>query len=108
MGYQMAETVAVRFRRKRFLFGRLRRLQVLVDGEVRAHLTYGEEHSFALAPGVHTLQAKMDWGRSPELVLEIRPNDHLSVECGARFLLLAFLFIFVAPTRIFTLAPVSA
>ena len=100
----MSEDVLVRVRRSRDFFGRLRRLQVLIDGEVRLRLAYGEEKSVVLAPGPHTFQAKMDWVKSPKLILETQVNDRLSLDCSSKFLLVSFLFAFVAPGRIFTLS----
>jgi hypothetical protein len=55
--------------------GLLRRIRVLLDGNLVAELRMGESAQVQVGDGRHVLQAKMDWVSSPPLVLECAPGE---------------------------------
>lgn len=67
--------------RPRAMFGRWRRLRVLVDGVERASLRCGDAARLLVAAGPHRVQVAMDWCASPELELHCAADSTAELEC---------------------------
>jgi hypothetical protein len=63
---------------------RFRKYEVLVDGKQIGHISAGEVKIFAVPPGEHELELKIDWKGSPVLNLKIAPGDRLHFACGGK------------------------
>ncbi len=63
------------------MFGRWRRLRVLVDGVERASLRCGDTARLFVAAGPHRVQVAMDWCTSPLLELDCRADGTAELEC---------------------------
>lgn len=46
---------------------RIRKYNILIDGKVAAEIGNGETITLPVSPGIHTVQARLDWARSPAL-----------------------------------------
>lgn len=57
-------------------------MRILVDGRDSAGLKPGEEFEIELPPDGHTVQARMDWCRSPVLSvsIDVSRTTHVEVE----------------------------
>ncbi len=83
-----------------------RRMKVLVDGSELASLRPGEEASRDLAPGPHSVQAVMDWARSPVLEISLSEGDVAQVRVA--FPARAYWASFVTPSRALVAVPETA
>lgn len=63
---------------------RLRKYNVLVDGEQIGHISAGEVKTFPLPPGDHTVELRIDWKGSPVLNVSITPGEKLHFACGGK------------------------
>jgi hypothetical protein len=61
---------------------RLRRYQVVLDGEQVAAIKRGERIDLPVSPGTHSIFLKIDWARSPRLQLDIAPGQVVTLECA--------------------------
>lgn len=59
-------------------FGRMRKVNCILDGEVVAQLRIGETAGFKTEPGTHSLQVQMDWCTSPEVSITVKAGERLS------------------------------
>ncbi|WP_250002574.1 hypothetical protein [Actinoplanes sp. M2I2] len=55
-------------------FDRARAYQIVVDGAVKGVVRCGRELSLALAPGPHTVRARLDWTGSDDLPVHLGPG----------------------------------
>ena len=60
----------------------LRRLKILVDGEMVAKIASGATVEFYVAPGDHVFIATADWSRTPELLVHTEESETTRLECG--------------------------
>ncbi|MFJ5924966.1 hypothetical protein ACIQF6_20415 [Kitasatospora sp. NPDC092948] len=63
---------------------RLRAYTILVDDAAVAKVRPGKSVSVGLSPGPHTVRVKIDWCRSPELVVTVAAGAEHRLECGPR------------------------
>ena len=61
---------------------RLRRYQVIVDGEQVASIKHGERLDLPVAPGRHTVSLKISWAGSPPLEVDVAPGEVVTLECA--------------------------
>lgn len=61
---------------------RLRRYQVIVDGERVATIKRGECLDLPVTPGWHTVHLQISWARSPQLGLDVPPGEVVALECA--------------------------
>jgi hypothetical protein len=61
---------------------RLRRYQVMIDGEQVATIKHGERLELPVPPGRHTVYLQISWARSPQLEVAVAPGDVVSLECA--------------------------
>ena len=61
---------------------RLRRYQVVIDGEQVASIKHGERVDLPVTPGKHTVFMQISWARSPRLELDIAPGQVVTLECA--------------------------
>jgi len=54
-----------------------------VDGEIAAALRAGDDAVIPVAPGAHTLRAKIDWCGSRSIDVELGEHDKAHVVCQA-------------------------
>jgi hypothetical protein len=64
---------------------RVRSYKIVVDGQVLASLRRGEDAAVAVAAGHHTVRAKIDWGRSRDVDLDLGENDRAYLLCQSGF-----------------------
>jgi hypothetical protein len=63
--------------------GRIRALDVYVDGQKVGSLASGESRLFPLVPGQHSIYVKMDWYKSVPLTVSVQTGETISLECGS-------------------------
>ncbi|MEO6713287.1 MAG: hypothetical protein ABIM89_07645 [Mycobacteriales bacterium] len=57
-----------------------RKYKVLIDGVHRGDLKKGEQLSFVVPPGMHSVVARLDkWWRSPEILIDVAPGQVLTL-----------------------------
>jgi hypothetical protein len=61
---------------------RLRRYQVVIDGEQVAAIKHGERVDLPVTPGKHTVFMQISWARSPQLELDVAPGQVVTLECA--------------------------
>jgi hypothetical protein len=61
-----------------------RSYRVIVDGERVGTLRRGEEKAFEAAPGRHEVEVAVDWGRSPAVPGDVKPDDIVRLECTSQ------------------------
>jgi hypothetical protein len=68
--------------------GRMRRYKIAVDGRVVGKIAAGGELTVDVPVGPHTVQGKLDWGRSPAVTVEVSEgsNVHLIIRPGRPYL----------------------
>ncbi len=54
---------------------RLRKYQLLVDGENLASVSHGETVRLEVAAGHHAVQAKVDWAKTPAVKFDIAEGE---------------------------------
>jgi hypothetical protein len=69
------------------LVDRLRSYKVVVDGQTAATLRRGEDVVVPVPAGHHAVKAKIDWGRSREIDLELGERDRVHLLCQPGFTL---------------------
>lgn len=63
---------------------RLRRYDLLVDGVREERIGAGSSVEIEVPPGGHELRAKIDWGSSNALAVEIEEGGRCDLEVGSR------------------------
>ena len=58
----------------------LRSYLILIDGEVAGAVGSDGLLELEVAAGSHSIEAKVDWGRSMPLTLEVLPNQTIEIE----------------------------
>lgn len=61
---------------------RLRRYQVIIDGELVAWIKRGERLDLPVTPGRHMVQLRISWASSPRLGLEVPAGEIVALECA--------------------------
>lgn len=75
----LAVVAVIEVRRAKDVAGRFRRVTILLDGARVAGLRPGENASVTVPAGIHNLQARMDWVKSPTIAVDD------TVDAGAIF-----------------------
>lgn len=57
---------------------RLRSIQIFIDNGLVGSISNGETKSFDVSEGSHTVQAKIDWGRSNIATIEVGKDEKKS------------------------------
>jgi hypothetical protein len=87
----------VRIRRTKQPADLLRNYRIYIDGVFVGHLGFGAELTVAVAPGHHTVVARIDWCRSNTVGIEVHEGMDCLLEVGSNLrgwrLLLVFLYI---------------
>lgn len=91
-------TVTISRPRTRWL-DRLRAYRLVVDGAVKGEIRAGEEQSFAVAPGRHWVQGRIDWTGSPRLEFEVGPGETVRLRLAPRANPLTGLWFVFGSTR---------
>jgi hypothetical protein len=60
-----------------------RRLKVRLDDIVVARLFRGRKTRVEVEPGIHTIQARVDWTKSPPIEVDLAAGDEISIEVSA-------------------------
>ncbi len=63
----------------------VRSYEIVIDGQVLASLRRGEDATVAVAAGHHTVRAKIDWGRSSDVDLDLGETDRAYLLCQSGF-----------------------
>jgi len=73
----------IKIKRSSEYTNKMRSIKILVDGKEIGTIADGETEEFTTSEGQHTIQAKIDWCGSPELLISLNPNDTkiLEVSC---------------------------
>ena len=88
--------------------GLLRTYRVLLDGERVARLGRCQSCDLPVSPGRHVLRVAVDWTRSPDLPIELGPDETAYVLCrSAGNVLTAPLWGVLRPRRALALRRVS-
>lgn len=65
---------------------RFRDIRILIDGKEQGRIANGQELSLKVAPGAHSLQAKIDWAGSRKFQVEVREGEEKHVHlAGFRY-----------------------
>lgn len=59
---------------------RLRSIKIFIDNEHAGSISNGETKSFDVSEGSHSVQAKIDWGRSNTVTIEIGKDEKKSLK----------------------------
>ena len=60
----------------------MRGVLIEVDGKRYAKVSRNSRVEFAIGPGIHTVQARMDWVKSPPVKVVINAKDVVGFTCG--------------------------
>lgn len=60
---------------------RLRRYQVIIDGQRVAVIKRGERLDLPVTAGRHTVHLRIDWAGSPQLPVDVRAGEVVALEC---------------------------
>jgi hypothetical protein len=60
---------------------RLRAYKVMLDGGEAGELRHGESLDLEVGPGRHEVFVKIDWGRSPTVVLDLGADEESTLAC---------------------------
>lgn len=61
---------------------RLRRYQVMIDGQQVAMIKHGQRIDVPVTPGRHTVFLQISWARSPRLEVDLDPGQTVALECA--------------------------
>lgn len=61
---------------------RARRYKLILDDQLVDTLKRGERRELVVRPGDHTVFLKIDWCRSPKLLLSVSPGQSVRLVCG--------------------------
>lgn len=61
---------------------RARAYRIIVDGEEVGTITNKSESRITVPPGRHAVRLRIDWGASPELVVDVGAGAQYVLECG--------------------------
>jgi hypothetical protein len=64
---------------------RLRSYKIVVDGNVAATLGRGEHATVTVPGGHHSVRAKLDWGSSANVDVELGEDDRAYLTCQSGF-----------------------
>lgn len=101
----------VEIARTRQWFAVWRRIGIRIDGEEAGAVGFGRTLRLSVPPGRHRIEARLDWGRSPALVLDLDAGDLVRLEVGRSQeglrVVTAWLEAFVRPGRVLSLRRVG-
>lgn len=83
--------------RKSEFMNKLRGIKVFIDGMEVGKITNGATEKYAVKPGVHTIQCKIDWCSSPmiDLVVNSDESKFLEVGSGMKYFRIGYILIIV-------------
>lgn len=61
---------------------RLRRYQVIIDGNHVASIRHGERLDLMVTPGQHTVSLRISWASSAALDVGVAPGEAVTLECA--------------------------
>lgn len=61
----------------------LRAYRILIDGQSVGLIRRGQVREITVAPGLHTIQLKIDWCNSQELPMDIKAGEAIGFTCAA-------------------------
>lgn len=64
------------------LTNRWRDYEIIIDGEAVGTISPNETKAFNVAKGQHTINAKIDWCSSPDLIVELNENLTQTIHVG--------------------------
>ena len=73
----------IEFQRTNEYHNRYRDIKLFVDGQQIGLISNGEKKSFSIAPGNHTIIAKIDWCSSHEMKLNFNKNSIKTLRLGS-------------------------
>jgi hypothetical protein len=76
----MAAAVEI-FRQPHYRRDRARAYRVLIDGEEVGRVKQGQRLEFAVRAGLHTVELRIDWCRSPVRTLSIGEGETVRLVC---------------------------
>lgn len=88
-------------------FGHIRSLKIKIDTDLVVNLKSGETKTIEIPAGSHSIQASMDWCKSPILQLVIEEEETKKIKAGSVFFPMTLLFCFIPPFHIFTLEEIK-
>lgn len=83
MVYNPLMTTKIILNRKNEWRNRARGFKVWIDGKEAGTIADGGSEEYAVEPGKHKLQCKIDWCSSPELELTLKEGEALFVQVGS-------------------------
>ncbi len=78
------ETGTLKITRARFFNDKMssKGFSIFIDGKEEGKVPYNEPKSFPLAEGKHEVYAKLNWGKSRIMTLDIKANETKELELG--------------------------
>ncbi|MGH0037300.1 MAG: hypothetical protein ACQGVK_19925 [Myxococcota bacterium] len=77
-----APLACIEVRRTRHWIAALRRLSIRVDGHEAGAVAFGRTTQLCVPPGRHRVQVRIDWGRSPEVEVDLEAGERVILEAG--------------------------
>ena len=77
----MSAQSTIKLERESKYMDRIRKYQVIVDGEEVGTIKNGESATFKIAPGPHELVLQIDWASSPPVTIDARPGGTVRLAC---------------------------
>ncbi len=74
----------IRFIRTSQKANSIRKYDVFIDNQLETSLSNGEEKTIHVAPGRHTIYAKIDWCKSQKLHIDLKPEETVELICGSK------------------------
>ena len=72
----------IRIKRTSEYINKLRNIDIFIDGKKVGKIANGEIKDFPTSTGNHKLLAKIDWGTSPEIIVNLKENQLINLELG--------------------------
>ena len=72
----------IKIKRKDELFYASRNYKIFIDGQFVGKIANGATKEFSTTAGRHTVFAKIDWGSSPNVSIDIDTNDTVHLSLG--------------------------
>lgn len=60
----------------------LRHYRIIIDQQTVGRIGPGQDLTFPVAPGGHSLRLKVDWAGSPTIEVDLMPGETASFECA--------------------------
>ena len=84
--------------RKSEWINRARGFKLFLDGKEMGKIANGVSEEYAVDPGVHTIQCKIDWCSSPELHVEVKEGEtkFLKAGSGMKYYTVGYIFLILS------------